>query len=128
LLPLQAIEAKLFYAKEVIEQSLGIRELRKKISTKTFERTQIANTQLSKKTKIPKNTFKDPYMLDFFDLQNAYREKNVEEAILRDLECFILELGKGFTFVERQKRMIIDGEDFYRSFILSSQIKKTSRY
>jgi len=80
---------------------------------KTYERTQTANSQISKKSKVPKDTFKDPYMLDFFDLQNAYREKNVEDAILRDLESFILELGKGFTFVERQKRMIIDGEDFY---------------
>jgi len=46
-------------------------------------------------------------------LQNAYLEKDIEEAILRDLESFILELGKGFAFVERQKRMIIDGDDFY---------------
>jgi predicted nuclease of restriction endonuclease-like (RecB) superfamily len=52
-------------------------------------------------------------MFDFFDLQNAYLEKDVETAILHDLESFILELGKGFTFVERQKRMIIDNEDFY---------------
>jgi predicted nuclease of restriction endonuclease-like (RecB) superfamily len=63
--------------------------------------------------KIPLNTFKDPYMLDFFDLKTAYLEKDVEDAILYDLESFILELGKGFTFVERQKRMIIDGEDFH---------------
>jgi predicted nuclease of restriction endonuclease-like (RecB) superfamily len=113
LLPLKSIEAKLFYANEIITQVLGIRELRKNIDAKTFERTQIANTQISKKSKIPLNTFKDPYMLDFLGLQNAYLEKDVEEAILRDLESFILELGKGFAFVERQKRMIIDGDDFY---------------
>lgn len=46
-------------------------------------------------------------------MQNTYLEKDLEAAILRDLEAFILELGKGFAFVERQKRMIIDGEDFY---------------
>jgi predicted nuclease of restriction endonuclease-like (RecB) superfamily len=113
LLPLQTKEARLFYANEVVKESLGVRELRKSIATKTFERTHIANTQISKKSKIPINTFKDPYMLDFFDLQNAYLEKDIETAILRDLESFILELGKGFTFVERQKRIIIDGEDFY---------------
>jgi len=113
LLPLQTMDSKLFYANEVKEQGLGIRELRKCITTKTFERTQIANTQISKKSKIPHNTFKDPYIFDFFDLQNAYYEKDVETAILRELENFILELGKGFAFVERQKRMIIDGEDFY---------------
>ena len=59
------------------------------------------------------NTFKDPYLLDFLGLQNTYLEKDLEDAILRELEAFILELGKGFAFVERQKRMIIDGEDFY---------------
>ena len=113
LLPLQTMEARMFYANEIRDQGFGVRELRKSIATKTFERTKIANTQISKKSKIPNNTFKDPYMFDFFDLQNAYLEKDVETAILRDLESFILELGKGFTFVERQKRMIIDGEDFY---------------
>jgi len=56
-------------------------------------------------------------VFDFFDLQNTYYEKDVETAILCDLESFILELGKGFTFVERQKRMIIDGEDFYLDLI-----------
>jgi predicted nuclease of restriction endonuclease-like (RecB) superfamily len=113
LLPLKTTEVRLFYANEIIVQGLGVRELRKSIATKTFERTQIANTQISAKSKIPLNTFKDPYMFDFFGLQNAYLEKDIEEAVLRDLENFILELGKGFAFVERQKRMIIDGEDFY---------------
>ena len=113
LLPLKTTEEKLFYAKYAIEEDLGKRDLRISINRKTFERTQIANTQISKKSKIPLNTFKDPYMLDFLGLQNTYLEKDVEEAILRDLENFILELGKGFAFVERQKRMIIDGEDFY---------------
>lgn len=46
-------------------------------------------------------------------MQNSYLEKDLEEAILRELEAFILELGKGFAFIERQKRMIIDGEDFH---------------
>ena len=113
LLPLQTMDARLFYANEVIKEALGVRELRKSIATKTFERIQIANTQITKKSKIPINTFKDPYMLDFFDLQDTYLEKDIETAILHDLENFILELGKGFTFVERQKRMIIDNEDFY---------------
>jgi YhcG PDDEXK nuclease domain len=58
------------------------------------------------------NTFKDPYFLEFLGLRNNYLEKDLEQAILRELEAFILELGNGFAFVERQKRMIIDGEDF----------------
>jgi predicted nuclease of restriction endonuclease-like (RecB) superfamily len=113
LLPLNTMDAKLFYAQEAAEQGLGVREMRKQIATKAYERTQIANTKLSPGSKIPANTFKDPYIFDFFELKNAYLEKDLETAILRELESFILEMGKGFNFVERQKRMIIDGEDFY---------------
>ncbi|MGV8134987.1 MAG: PDDEXK nuclease domain-containing protein [Mangrovibacterium sp.] len=61
------------------------------------------------KNKLPRSHLKDPYLLDFLGLQNDYLEKDLEEAILRELEVFILELGRGFAFVESQKRMIIDG-------------------
>lgn len=52
-------------------------------------------------------------MLEFLELKDGYLENDLEAAILKELELFILELGNGFTFVERQKRMIIDGEDHY---------------
>ncbi|MBO6186500.1 MAG: DUF1016 family protein [Chryseobacterium sp.] len=113
LLPLKSYEAKLFYAQLSIEGKFGKRELRKQITSKAFERTEIANLQSSQNENFPINTFKDPYLLDFLGLQNDYLEKDIETAILHELEKFILELGKGFAFVERQKRMIIDGEDFY---------------
>lgn len=113
LIPIKNLEVNLFYANMAIAGALGKRELRKQIALKAFERTQIANTQIANGTHIPLNTFKDPYLLDFLGLQNTYLEKDLEQAILRELEAFILELGKGFAFVERQKRMIIDGEDFY---------------
>ena len=71
LLPLKTTEEKLFYAQHSIDESLGKRDLRSLIEKKTFERTKIANTQISKKSKIPLDTFKDPYMLDFLGLQNA---------------------------------------------------------
>jgi predicted nuclease of restriction endonuclease-like (RecB) superfamily len=113
LLPLKSMEAKLFYAQTSAENVYGIRELRKQIASKAFERTKIANAQIIKSEIIPFNTFKDPYILDLLGLENSFLEHDLEEAILKELEKFILELGKGFTFVERQKRMIIDGEDFY---------------
>ena len=56
---------------------------------------------------------KDPYVLDFLDLNDRYLEKDLEDAILREIEQFLLELGVGFTFVARQKRLQIDNEDFY---------------
>lgn len=56
---------------------------------------------------------KDPYILDFLDLRDHYLERDFEGAILRELESFLLELGAGFSFVARQKRIQMDGEDFY---------------
>jgi len=110
----QKIQTKMqFYATKSISESWNVRELRKQISIKTFERMAIANTQLSEKVSDSENVFKDPYLLDFLPLRADYLEKDLEDAILRDLEKFILELGNGFTFVSRQKRMIIDDDDFY---------------
>ncbi|WP_198540578.1 YhcG family protein [Capnocytophaga sp. H2931] len=113
LIPLKNHEARMFYAELTANESLSVRELRKQITTKAFERMQIANLQVQQSEIIPINTFKDPYLLDFLGLRSDYLEKDIETAILHKLESFILELGKGFAFVERQKRMIIDGEDFY---------------
>lgn len=113
LLPLKNPEAKMFYAQKAIAEALGKRELRKQIDIKAFERTSIANVQTTTSASIPMDTFQDPYFLDFLGLQNTYLEKDLEQAILRELEAFILEWGKGFAFVERQKRIIIDGEDFH---------------
>jgi hypothetical protein len=86
LLPLETIEAKLFYAEQIVTEYLGVRELRKQIATKAYERTQIANAQLSSGSKIPVNTFKDPYIFDFFELKDTYLEKDLESAVLRELE------------------------------------------
>ncbi len=113
LIPLKSQEAKLYYAQSTANQTLSVRELRQQISIKAFERSSIANLQNTSNHPAIHNTFKDPYFLNFLGLQNTYLEKDLEEAILRELESFILELGKGFAFIERQKRMIIDGEDFY---------------
>ena len=56
---------------------------------------------------------KDPYVLDFLELNDRYLEKDLEDAILRDIEQFLLELGAGFTFLARPKRIQIDNDDFY---------------
>lgn len=113
LIPLRSTEKINFYAQRVIDEQLGVRGLRKQIEQKTYERTEIANTQLPDKKHDLSDKFKDPYLLDFLNLPYGYLENDLETAILRELEKFILEIGKGFAFVERQKRMIIDGEDYY---------------
>jgi predicted nuclease of restriction endonuclease-like (RecB) superfamily len=113
LIPLKTEQERLFYGKLVKDSNFGVRELRKQISKKVFERTQNADIQLYKNKTIEKGILKDPYLLDFLELKDGYLENDLESAILKELELFLLELGNGFTFVERQKRMIIDGDDFY---------------
>ena len=62
--------------------------------------------------------FRDPYILDFLALKNSYAEKDLEMAVLHEMEAFILELGVGFAFVERQKRMTVGGLDYYLDLLL----------
>ena len=113
LIPLKTEQERLFYGKLVAQSNYGVRELRKQISKKTFERTQNADIQMYDNKTIEKGILKDPYLLDFLELKGGYLENDLESAILKELELFLLELGNGFTFVERQKRMIIDGDDYY---------------
>jgi len=124
ILPIKDELQRSFYIQMCRTERWGVRTLRQKIDSMLFERTAISkkpdelikqelklfeeNNQLT-----PDLVFKDPYFLDFVGLKNTYSEKSLEDAILRELESFILELGSGFTFIERQKRMIIDGEDFH---------------
>jgi predicted nuclease of restriction endonuclease-like (RecB) superfamily len=120
LLPFKSDEARLYYANEVALRNLGTKELRRQISRKAFERRETANLTLTEQSSVPFNVFKDPYLLDTFGLKENYLEADLEKAILADIESFILKFGHGFTFADRQKRMIIDGEDividllFYR--------------
>jgi predicted nuclease of restriction endonuclease-like (RecB) superfamily len=124
LFPLKSIESKIYYAQNTIENNWGKRELRNQIERKAFERNEIANVQISGNQPTLLNTFKDPYLLDFLNLKNTFLENDLEKAILQELESFILELGKGFAFMERQKRMIIDGDDFYLDLLFYNRTLK----
>ncbi len=112
-----------FYSQMCRIENWSVRTLRKKIDSMLFERTAISKKpeeliktelkQLREEDKLtPDLVFRDPIFLDFLNLKDTYLEKDLEAAIIRELEKFILELGVGFTFVARQKRMIIDGTDF----------------
>jgi predicted nuclease of restriction endonuclease-like (RecB) superfamily len=116
ILPLKTREAKLYYLEEAARGVLGKRGLRELINRKAYERRDIANAQLSSAGKVPFNVFKDPYLLDSLGLDDDFAEDDLESAILKEIEKFILEFGKGFAFVEKQKRMIIDGEDFHLEY------------
>ena len=123
-LPLKNDIAREFYITLAASERWGRNRLRKEIDNMLFERTAIATKpeELIKKELAtlrddrvlsPDLVFKSPYFLEFAGLKGMYSERNLEDSLVAHLEQFILELGNGFTFVERQKRMIIDGEDFY---------------
>jgi predicted nuclease of restriction endonuclease-like (RecB) superfamily len=118
LIPLGSEEARTYYAKDALERKYGVAELRRQISRKAYERREIANTELSEQSAVPFNMFKDPYLLDILGLKENFLEADLEKAILAELEAFILEFGHGFTFVARQKRMIVGGEDIALDLLL----------
>jgi predicted nuclease of restriction endonuclease-like (RecB) superfamily len=100
------------------------RQLQERINSMLFERSAISRkpaeavqhdlAQLRQEQHVsPDVLLKDPYVLDFLGLNDRYLEKDLEDAILREMEQFLLELGAGFTFVARQKRVQIDHDDFY---------------
>jgi predicted nuclease of restriction endonuclease-like (RecB) superfamily len=113
-----------FYAEMCRVERWSTRTLHKKIDSMLYERTAISKkpealvkrelARLRDADRMsPDLVFRDPYVLDFLNLKDTYSEKDLEAAILRELESFLLELGVGFTFVERQKRIVIDDEDHY---------------
>lgn len=113
-----------FYAEMCRIERWSTRALEKKIGSMLFERTALSRKpaklaalelkQLREADKLtPDLVFRDPYLLGFLGLKDTYVEKDLEDAILRDMESFILELGVGFAFLERQKRLTIDGVDHY---------------
>ena len=124
ILPLKDELQREFYLTLAASERWSIRQLRKEIDGMLYERTAIATKpdELIKKelstlrddnVMSPDLVFKSPYFLEFTGLKGMYSEKSLEDCLVAHLEQFIIELGNGFSFVARQKRMIIDGEDFY---------------
>ena len=112
-----------FYSQMCSIERWSVRALRKQVGALLFERTVISKNPDPVIEEALKNAstgglsvdlvLKDPYLLDFLSLNDHYLEKDLEDAILRDMEQFLLEMGSGFTFVARQKRIQIDNDDFY---------------
>ena len=124
LFPIKDPLSREFYLTMSVSERWTKRTLRNKIDSMLYERTAISNkpeevikTELANlrdnEILSPDLVFKSPYFLEFTGLKGVYSEKSLEDSLLVHIEHFILELGVGFSFVERQKRMIIDGEDFY---------------
>jgi len=119
--------ARAFYEAEAIRGGWSVRQLDRQISTQFFERTAhstLKSVLLSRgRPAKPEDTvtleeqIRDPYLLEFLNLKDEYSETELEDAIIRHLEWFLLELGTGFAFVARQKRIRI-GDEWYRMDLL----------
>ncbi len=123
LLPIKEPLARDFYAEMCRIERWDVRTLRQKVSGMLFERTALSRrpkavvaagiATLRDGQMTPDLVFRDPYVLDLLGLKGAYSERDLESAILRELEGVLLELGSGFTFVARQKRMSVGKDDFH---------------
>ncbi len=121
------IERK-FYEIETTAENWSLRELKRQFDSALFERLALSRNkdkvkELSKKGHViqkPSDAIKDPYILEFLDLpqQDFYSENDLETAIINKLQHFLLELGKGFLFVDRQKRIKMDGDDYKIDLVL----------
>lgn len=121
LLPVRSTEARAFYITQATTARLSVRALRELIGRQGFERNEIANAQTPGGAAVPLDSFRDPYFLDFLRLKEAHLERDLEDAVVRDMEAFLLEVGNGWTFVARQKRMTIDNDDFFLDLLFYSR-------
>lgn len=122
-------QAREFYTYMSIQSHWSVRQLHSNIHKMLFERTEVSKQSIDlvqkdieihkKEGELPLNfILKDPYILDFLNLPQEYYENDLESAILKEIEKFLLELGTGFSFVARQKRITIDNEHFYIDLLL----------
>ena len=124
LLPLSDPLKRDLYAEMCRVENWSVRTLRTKVQSMLFERTALsrkpavlAQQELAvlrdDERLSPDLVFPDPYFLDFLGLRDTFAEKDLEAALVREIESFLLELGAGFSFIERQKRITLDGDDHY---------------
>lgn len=126
--------ARSFYEQEAINNSWSSRELKRQINSQLFERLALSkDTQavmrLAKRGHIietPDDAIKDPYVLEFLNLkeENVYTENRLEQAIIDNLQKFLLEMGKGFAFVARQKRITVGNRHYYVDLVFYNRILK----
>lgn len=132
LLSIDNQDKKDFYIAETEKNNWNARQLERQVNSQLFERLLLSNDvqsvlAVARDEKLPtdaKEIIKDPMVLDFLGLrrETAYYEKDLETAIITHLQDFILELGNGFSFVARQKRIHIDGDDFFIDLVFYNRL------
>lgn len=121
-----------FYIAETVKNNWTVRQLERQIDSNLYERLLLSNDKesvlaIAKNEKLPsdaKEIIKDPMYLEFLDLKKeaSYYEKDLESSIITHLQEFLLELGNGFSFTARQKRIHIDGDDFFVDLVFYNRI------
>jgi predicted nuclease of restriction endonuclease-like (RecB) superfamily len=134
LLHVENIDARNFYMIEAVENRWSTRELDRQINSLLYERLALSQdkdkvSSLAQNGQLiaePRDIIKDPYVLEFLELKESktYLEKDLEKALIDKLQEFLLELGKGFSFVSRQQRITIDGDHFYIDLVFYNFILK----
>jgi predicted nuclease of restriction endonuclease-like (RecB) superfamily len=125
-------EARSFYEIEAARESWSVRELERQVGALLFDRLAKNKTpkqvlELARKgqqVSVPSDVLKDPFVLEFADLREnpAAQERDLEQAIIDRLEDFLLEMGKGFCFVARQKRLTLEGDHFYVDLVFYNRL------
>ena len=134
LLKVEAPLARSFYEQDANQNNWSVRELKRQINSMLFERLALSKDtksviQMEKKGEIiekSEDAIKDPYILEFLNLkeETAYTESQLEQALIDKLQYFLLELGKGFTFVTRQKRITITNCHYYIDLVFYNRLLK----
>lgn len=134
LLKVEETLARSFYEQEAVQSNWSVRELKRQISSMLFERLAYSkNTKavmtMARRGQIiekPEDAIKDPYVLEFLNLKEeiSYTETQFEQAIIDKLQHFLLELGKGFSFVARQKRITISNRHYFIDLVFYNRFLK----
>lgn len=132
LIRIQDIDKCKFYIAEIKKNNWTVRQLERQINSGLYERLLISNDKellllQAQGEKLPQNAkeiIKDPMILEFLGLkkESIYYEKDLEQAIIANLQDFLLELGNGFSFVARQKRLNIDGDEFFVDLVFYNRL------
>jgi predicted nuclease of restriction endonuclease-like (RecB) superfamily len=132
LVSVEKAEARSFYEIEAARESWSVRELERQIAALLFERLAmnrdpqqvLALARQGQQIAVPSDVLKDPFVLEFLDLKEkpTAQERDLEQAIIDRLEEFLLEMGKGFCFVARQKRLTLEGDHFYVDLVFYNRL------